>query len=262
MLKKFPEGFKEFTTAKQSDKDKVQPDPYVSAAIMYDQLKMADKAQQAFDRALTNNKTDPATITSYATWLIRSGSQDALAKAEALLTEGRKANPGNLNLLLLSGVDARMLKKSKAAEDFLVEAHGIAPGNSEIINQLAQVLTEQADQAKRERALQFANMSAQMNSQNPDAMMTYAWVLLMNGRTGDAAQALKNALQLGSLSPDGKYLVSKMIAEQKPDAAKQILKEALDSDSPGIFVYRKDAQGLLDSLSSGSSGGATPPANK
>ncbi len=250
MQKQYQDGFNEFTAAKKLDTDKNLPDPNVAAALLFEQLKESSKAQQAFDRALAANKTDPTVIASYAQWLIRSGTPEALTKAETMLAEARKANPGNLNLLILSGVTARMLKKMKPAEDYFVEAHGIAPGNSEVINQLALLLIEQSDQAKRDRALQFASISAQLNNQNADAQITAAWVLYQLGRTGDAETTLRNGLQLGNLSPDSSYLVAKILVEQnRADSAKPILVQALDTDYPGIFVYRKEAQALLDSLS-------------
>jgi hypothetical protein len=56
-------------------------------------------------------------------------------------------------------------------------------------------------------------------------------------------------MQLGNPSPDSSYLVAKVLAEQnRADNAKQLLTAALESESPGIFIYRKDAQALLDSL--------------
>ena len=155
MQKQYKPGYDEFVLAKKANKDSLEP--YVAAALMYDQLKMTSETQQAFDRALAANKTDPSTLTAYAQWLIKTGSVD---KAEAVLAEARKANPGNLNLLILSGVAARMAKKMKPAEDYFIEALGIAPANGDVINQLALLLIEQSDQAKRNRALQFANMSA------------------------------------------------------------------------------------------------------
>ena len=123
----------------------------------------------------------------------QENTPESLTKAEAMLAEARKANPGNLNLLILSGVAARMQKKMKPAEDYFVEAHGISPANGDVINQLALLLIEQADQAKRDRALQFASMSAQLNNQNPDAQITLAWVLYQFGRTGDAETAFATA---------------------------------------------------------------------
>jgi len=244
MQKQFRPGYDEFVAAKKADKN--LPEPYLAAALMYDQLKMPTETQQAFDRAMAANKTDPTTLTAYSQWLIKTGSVD---KAEATLAEARKANPGNLNLLILSGVAARMTKKMKPSEDYFVEALGIAPANADVINQLALLLIEQADQGKRDRALQFASMSAQLNNQSADAQITLAWVLYQLARTGDAEAALRNGLQLGNLSPDSSYLVAKILAEQnKADTAKQILTSALDNESPGIFIYRKDAQALLGTL--------------
>jgi predicted Zn-dependent protease len=250
MQNKFQDGYKEFQEAKKKDKN--LPDPDVATALMYDQLKVDDKtakSQQFFDRAMATNKTDPATVTAYAQWLIKQGTQQTLAKAEALLADARKANPGNLNLLILSGVAARMDKKMKPAEDYFVEALGIAPANSDVINQLALLLIEQADQGKRDRALQFAGMNAQINSRNSDAQITLAWVLYQLGRVADAEQALRQGLNLGNPSPDSSYLVAKILMDQnKTDAAKQLLKGALDQESPGIFIYRQDAQAALDKL--------------
>jgi predicted Zn-dependent protease len=244
MQKQFRDGYNEFVAAKKADKN--LPDPYVAAALMYDQLKMNSETQKAFDMAMQANKTDPATLTAYSQWLIKTGAVD---KAESILADARKANPGNLNLLILSGVAAHMQKKLKPAEDYFIEALGIAPANVDVINQLALLLIEQSDQTKRDRALQFATMSSQLNAQSPDAQITLAWVLYQMARQADAETALRAGLQLGNLSPDSSYLVSKILVEQnRADTAKQILTTALENDTPGIFVYRKDAQALLDTL--------------
>jgi len=74
-------------------------------------------------------------------------------------------------------------------------------------------------------------------------------VLYQLARQADAETALRSGLQLGNLSPDSSYLVAKILVEQnRTDTAKQILSAALENDTPGIFIYRKDAQTLLDSL--------------
>jgi tetratricopeptide (TPR) repeat protein len=250
MLNNFKDGYAEFTEAKT--KDKSLPDPDVSTALMYDQLKVPDKANQTakfFERAMATNKTDPAAATAYAQWLVKTGTPAAITKAEGILAEARKANPGNLNLLILSGVTARMAKKMKPAEDYFIEALGIAPANGDVINQLALLLIDQDNAAKRERALQFAGMSSQLNSQNADAQITLAWVLYQLGRVADAETALRAGLNLGNPSPDSKYLVAKILMDQnKMDPAKQLLKGALEAESPGIFIYREDAQARYDKL--------------
>jgi Tfp pilus assembly protein PilF len=249
MQKKAVDGKAEFDTAKKLDKDKVIPDPWVAAAMMYDQLDMPAETQKSFDNALKTSKTDPNTITAYTQWLIKSGDPANITKAETLLGEARKANPGNLNLLILSGVAARMSKKIKPAEDYLIEALGIAPANGDVMNQLALLLIEQPAQDKRDRALQFALINSRLNAESPDTQVTLAWVLYQLGKGREAEQALIKASQLGTPSQDSNYLVGKIFAEQnRPEQAKQVLKMAMDMNAPGIFIYRKDAEALLKSI--------------
>jgi tetratricopeptide (TPR) repeat protein len=246
MQKKDREGYNEFVTAKKLDKANNIPDAYVAAALTYDQLNMPTQAQKAFDQAMATNKTDANTVTAYAQWLIKSGS---IEKAEQALAEARRANPDSINLLILSGVAARMSKKMKPAEDYFIQAWGLSPANIDVINQLALLMIEQSDQAKRDRALQYAGISSQLNSQNADAQVTLSWVLYQLGRTGEADAALRNAVQLGNLSPDSNFLVAKMLVDlNRGDPAKQILKEALETANAGIFINRKEAQALLDTL--------------
>lgn len=255
MQKKFREGYDEFAAARKLDKN--LPNPDVSAALMYDQLaqqepqdkkqEFQDKAKQFFERAVSANKTDANTLTAYGQWLIKNGS---LEKAESVLAEARKANPDALNLLILSGVAARMNKKPKEAEDHFLEALRISPANGDALNQLSLLLIEQADPPKRQRALEFAGISSRLNNQSADAQVTFAWVLFQSGRTAEAEQALRQGFELGNLSPDSRFLVAKMLADRNRTAAEQILREALEAETAGIFVYRQEAKALLDSLGS------------
>ncbi|MCI0333291.1 MAG: tetratricopeptide repeat protein [Planctomycetes bacterium] len=255
LQKKFSPGYEEFKIAREKDKNKVYPLPDVAAALMYDQLakedpKMQEKAQQFFDRAIAANKSDPATLIAYGQWLIKNGSEASLKKAETVLADARKANPEVLNLHILSGIAARMNKQLKPAEDHFMEALRISPANADTLNQLALLLIDQAEPAKRQRALEFAGISSRLNNQSADAQVTFAWVLFQHGRNADAEQALREAIQLGNLSPDSRYLVAKMLADRNQAAAKQILQEALDAETGVIFVNRQEAKALLDSLGS------------
>jgi tetratricopeptide (TPR) repeat protein len=246
MQKKDREGYAEFVAASKLDKEKNLPHPSVSAALMYDQLGQRSDAQKAFDHAMNANPTDATTLTAYGEWLIKTG---AIEKAEQVLADARKANPDSLNLFILSGLAARMNKKMKPAEDYFMEALRISPANAGTINQLALLLIEQSDQDKRQRALEFAAINARINNESADAQVTYAWVLYQLGRFAEAQQALQLGLQLGNRSPDSNYLLARILVDRKQtDAAKQVLQEALEADTPGIFVYRNDAQALLDSL--------------
>jgi tetratricopeptide (TPR) repeat protein len=244
MQKQYKEGYNEFVAAKKID-DKL-PDPYVAAALTYDQLGQQQQAQQAFDEALKRNRSDANTLTAYGQWLIKQGS---IEKAEAVLAEARNANPDSLNILILSGVAARMSKKMKPAEDYFVEALRISPANADTINQLALLLIEQSDQSKRQRALEFASISSRLNPESADAQVTLAWVFYQLGQAAQAEQALRSGMQLGNLSPDSSFLVAKILVDQnRADAAKQVLQTALEAETQGIFVNRQEAQALLETL--------------
>jgi Tfp pilus assembly protein PilF len=244
MQKKYKEGFDELSAARRIDKN--LPDPYIPAALFYDQLGMMNEAQQAFDRAVKNDANDVNTLANYGQWLIKANKLD---QAEQTLAKARELKPQDLRVLFLSGVAARMNKKMKPAEDYFMEALRIAPGEGNVMNQLALLLIEQNDEEKRNRALQFALISSRINNQSPDAQATLGWVLFQLGRTGEANAALQNAQQLGAFSPDSNYLLAKILVAQKRDNdAKPFLRDALESENVALFVHRQDAQALFDSL--------------
>jgi tetratricopeptide (TPR) repeat protein len=246
MLDKASEGYREFVKSEELDEN--MPNPYVSAALMYDRLDDMGRARQAFERAIQEDKSDATALASYAQWLIKTGS---IENAETTLDAARQANPESLDILILSGVAASMAKKMKPAEDYFMQAHGKAPTNGTVINQLALLLIDQPDEDKRRRALEFAGMNAKLNNENAEAQVTLAWVLYQLGRMADAEAALRNALQLGNMGPDGSYLVAKMLSDRnQADAARQILENALSGENQGIFLHRKEAEELLDTLGS------------
>jgi len=244
MQKKYKEGFDELSAARRIDKNRL--DPFVYAALFYDQLEMTNEAQQAFDRAVKNDPKDVNTLANFAQWLIKTGKLD---QAEQALEKARALKPQALNILFLSGLAARMNKKMKPAEDYLMEALRIAPAEVNVINQLALVLIEQNEEEKRNRALQFALVSSRMNNQSPDAQATLGWVLYQLGRTGEANAVLQNAQQLGAFSPDSNFLVAKILmAQNRNNDAKPFLREALENENVALFVHRQEAKALFESL--------------
>ena len=118
-------------------------------------------------------------------------------------------------------------------------------------------MIEQADQAKRERALQFAGMSAQLNTQNADAQITLAWVLYQLGRVADAEQALRSGLKLGNPSPDSSYLVAKILIDQnKTDTAKQLSRQRSSTSRRESSSTGKKLRRCYDKLKQAVIGGA------
>jgi tetratricopeptide (TPR) repeat protein len=246
MQGKSKEGYDQFAKAAELDKEMLNP--YVASALVYEQLGKRPEAQKAFDRAVTANKSDVKVLTAYANWLLQTGDEN---KAESVLSDARKIDPDNLDVLSLSGVAARMAKKMKPAEDYFMAALRLSPSNGGVTNQLALLLVDQPDDAKRQRAVEFAKINAMLRPDSPEANVTLAWVLYQTGNNRDANVALQKALQAGSLGPDSSYLIAKMLADQNQvEAAKQFLTRALDptANGGGLFVMRDDAEALKSKL--------------
>jgi tetratricopeptide (TPR) repeat protein len=241
--KETEEGMRELTKARELNSQ--FPNPYVIAAQLHAQLDDQEKARQTFDEAVRRDRNDLQTLLAYAEWLLQIGDVE---NAEKVLASARGLDAESLQALVFSGVAAQMAQKRKPAEDYYLAALARAPGNRGIINQLALLLVEQMDDAKRQRALQFAQMNAQLYPDATETNITLAWVLYQMGQNQLADQALKKGLQLGSRSADSNYLIAKMLADQERNSdARRLLEESLKNVS-GIFVYRSDAQQLLKSL--------------
>ncbi|MEO0529312.1 MAG: tetratricopeptide repeat protein [Planctomycetota bacterium] len=237
------QGFEAFTTAKRLN-DQL-PSPYVSAALMYSRLGKTARAMEAFEKAFSSNEDDQTTLISYAQALVKAGQ---LSKANSVLKKARSVASDANSVWLLSGVAARMSDDPAAAEKYLMKALSLSPSHRDVLNQLSLTLLDSGSDEDKARALQFAQLNQQLNQNNPDVNVTYAWVLYQNGDLRNANTALRQGLQGGALSPDGSFLLAKVLLARDDKAnAKKLLESALKSDQ-GIFVERKEAEEILASL--------------
>lgn len=237
------QGFEAFKKAK--DLNKELPSPYVSAALMYSRNGKTARAMESFEKAFRESGTDQTTLIAYAQALVKANQLD---KAETVLEKARGVASDADSVWLLSGVAARMAGDPQAAERYLMQALSLSPMNRDVLNQLALTLLDSGDSTAKARALQFARLNQQLNQNNPDINVTLAWVLYQNGDARNATAALRQGLQGGALSPDGSYLLAKILLERDDKTnAKRLLESALKSDQ-GIFVERKDAEQILSSL--------------
>lgn len=236
------DGYQSFVQAHKLN-DKL-PNPFVSAALLYDRLGKEAEAGQAFEKAYAENKTDETTLLAYAQWLIKEGK---IPEAETVLVGAQKVAPKSPGVWLLSGVAAKMNGKAGPAEDYLMQALNLAPTNRDVYNQLALLLIEQPEQEKKARARDFAAINQQLNQQNADANVTLAWVLFQLDQDRQANQVLQNAVQLGGRGADASFLLAKLLVQRgDEDNAKRLLDSALNYQ--GIFIQRAEAQALRDTL--------------
>jgi len=124
----------------------------------------------------------------------------------------------------------------------------LAPGDRDAYNQLALLLIRSDDEQDRARAEQIARLNDELHENNADVNITLAWVLRQRGKGAEANQAYQKGIRLGTLSADSSLLVAKLLAEQeRRDVARSLLENALEREQ-GIFVYRAEAEALLESL--------------
>lgn len=237
------EGFEAFTKAKRLNDE--LPSPYVSAALLYSRNGKTARAMEAFEKAFRESGSDQTTLIAYAQALVKAGQ---LSKAESVLNKARSAAGDSHTTWLLSGVSARMAGETAKAEQYFMRALSLAPSNRDVLNQLALTLLDSDAEGSNSRAQQFATLNQKLNSKNPDINVTLAWVLYQNGDARNATAALRQGLQGGALSPDGSFLLAKVLLARDDKAnAKKLLESALKSDQ-GIFVERKEAEQMLGDL--------------
>lgn len=243
MLDKAREGYDQFVEAFKLDNK--LPQPYVSAAVMYERRGAQSEAMQAFERAYKADPKGEQTLVQYAQALLKAGQLD---KAETVLKAARAAVPSSVNVWLLSGVSSRMRGEPAEAETRLGSALTLAPANAETLNQLALLLADQDDAEKKQRARMFATTAAQLHQQSAEATITLAWVLYQTGQPREATAALQKGLQLGEHSADSDYVIARMlIAANQQEVAKKVLTAAMAREE-GIFVQRVAAEKLLGTL--------------
>ncbi len=173
--------------------------------------------------------------------------------AEAYADQALKIKPDSVDAKIARGTIARMNNDLKTAEQKLQEASMEAPGNLDASNQLALVLIDQDDPAKKARAEQIAQNNLKMTTEgnrfSPEALTTAAWILYRQGRMAEAQAAMGRVLQTGQLSQDGAYYLARILQDtNRIDDAVKLLQTAVDTPSP--FAQRDKAAELLQEMKS------------
>ena len=180
-----------------------------------------------------------------ASWLLEMGRADeARTHAEA----AAKLDPKSNEVRRLMGLAARQRKDFAAAEQVLQALAQESPGDAGLRNQLALVLAEQADDSKRRRAIELAELSVRQDPNSAEALTTLGIVYYRNKRLDDAAKVLQSVFASGRGNSDGAYVLALALSDQgHPENVATLLKSALEAQ--GLFVFRNDAQQWLDRLS-------------
>ena len=145
------------------------------------------------------------------------------------------------------GLAARARKEYGRSEEIFPALAQESPGDAWLRNQLALVLVEQADEAKRRRALELAQLSLRQNPNAPDALATLGTFYYRLKRLDDAEKFLQAVFNSGKSNSDAAYILALIKSDRgQTDRASALIKTALTA--PGLFTFRKDAQQWLDRL--------------
>jgi tetratricopeptide (TPR) repeat protein len=242
-LSKAKEAFDEFTKARKINPE--MPHPYASLGQLFTQTNDLENARKSYERAYAEDKTDPNTVRSYAEWLLQQGELD---KAQQIAGELRKLTPDAPVAVLLDGVVALMKNQNDRAEEAFLKVLSLDPTNARANDLLALLLIESADKSDQQRALGYADNNTARYKDNSQANITKAYVLYKLGRMNEAQEPLQIGAR-GQLQTDSAYLIAKIMADQgQKDKARQALEQVL-AQKQGLFIFRKQAQELLDQLS-------------
>lgn len=270
------QAYEQFQIAAKADDKAISPD--LALGLLFEESKLHDQAQKFIARAVTNLPKNPAaqlsTLFAAGQWALDTGEYQAAADYADLAL---KLNSKSLDAKFLKGIAARMLGDVKTAERSFEEITAAAPENFPASNQLAQVLAEQNDREKRDRALQLATINQRMHGQDRqnaaqaiESAATLGWVYYQMQRTAEATQALQTVANSGAPGPDSLYFMARLIQDRGDSAgALNLLNAALANSH--WFVHRKEATELRSRLANqaaapkGASdaprpGGSQPPA--
>jgi tetratricopeptide (TPR) repeat protein len=202
------------------------------------------KAQEWMDYAVKTNLDSPAVRIAMTAWLLEQGrAEEAQLQAGAAL----RLDPRSQDARRLLGLAARARKDFPRAESIFAAMAEELPGDAWVRNQLALVLAEQDDDAKRHKALELAQQAARQTPNDPDALATLGIVNYRLRRMDQAETVLQAVVESGRGSSDAAYILARVQADRgHAENAPALLETALAA--PGFFVSRHDARQWLDRL--------------
>jgi Tfp pilus assembly protein PilF len=224
--------------------------PETVVAQWYMQSGEQDNAGKWLKNALTTAPKDVKTRLIAAQWAWENGRLDEADQQAAIAIQ---LEPKSLDGKILRGIIALFQKDFKSAEMFFESANIQSPGNFAASNNLALALVEQDDNAKKQRALEYAESNVRQYAKSNDtraateSTSTYGWVLYRLGRHEEAEKWLKSSVSNQSLSAETAYYLACVLVDHGQEAdAQKLLEGALSSKSP--FAFRPEAKKLLESL--------------
>lgn len=229
--------------------EKNAPPVEIAMGRLYSDADMQKEALKSMEDAVKAKGSDIRVRLTVAEWALDVGQINmAKQNVEAAIVIDKSSLGGTVLSARLARIEGDLPK----AENLLNNAVLQSPSSFSATNELARVLAGLEDEKKKKTALQYAQRNFQLlqkrdSSTRPDAIITYAWILMQNDRNKEA-EAVLNALTSGvSISKENAFLAAQIYARRgKSKIAINALETATSNGMkfPGYVQARK----LLEQL--------------
>jgi uncharacterized protein (TIGR02996 family) len=243
-LGKPDDAYAELQTAVRDDPS-LDP-PTVAMGKLWTAKGDAPKAREWLDRAIKAEPNSARVHLAYADWLLQ---QNETEPAKIHADTAAKIKADDVEVQKIQGLVGRVQGDLAGAEKVFRRVLADAPGDFFASNQLALVLADQSDKEQRGRAVQLAEVNARQYPRSPEALATLGYAYYRVGNLDGALQDLQAAVKAGSgqAAPDTAYYLALVLFDRdKFEDARKLLEGALGTK--GLFVYRKQAEALLEKL--------------
>ncbi|MBT4866675.1 MAG: tetratricopeptide repeat protein [Planctomycetaceae bacterium] len=246
-LKQYDESKASFATARKLNGK--LPLPEISLALLHEQTGNRDQAEKLFGEAVKAAPSDLNTRLAVVQWALVAGKNELAAKN---ITAAQKLDANSLQVKVATGLAARFAGEHKQAMTAFEGVLKQSPRNFTAMNHLALTLIDSTEEKERIRALGYAHLNAQINSNRKartgrEATVTLAWILFRVGHADAAERILKGILNAGSIGSESAYYAALILADRgQREAAQKILASALRSKSQ--FPGRDEAERILQQL--------------
>jgi Tfp pilus assembly protein PilF len=193
--------------------DQIEAVAELVLAVFSEQSQQPELCETWFRRGLKLQGAGLRTVQlEFARWLIRNNRP---ADAAGVLKQGKPGDgsagdSSTDDLVFVAGLADRMSGRMDTAEAVFAKLHQKTPSSFAVSNQLALVLVESSDEAKRGRALQIATSNARRFPKLEDALATLGWVQYRLGDVEAAEQILTATMADGSVSRDTAYYLAQV----------------------------------------------------
>jgi predicted Zn-dependent protease len=242
-LFRFNEWEAAYQELQRADRDDatIEPAP-ISMAGLYTEAGDVKKAEEWMDYAVKTAPDSLGVRIGRANWLLDRGrAEEAQVDAES----AARIDPRSRDARCLLGLAARARKDLARAASIFEGLDRESPGDAWVRSQLALVLAEQADDAKRRRALELAEGLARQAPDNPEVVATLGMVYYRLHRLGEAESLLQAVVSSGRGTSDAAYILARVESDRgHPEAAPPLLEATLAA--PGFFLGRDEARRWLE----------------